>query len=634
MMGKRRTGRPGTSIVEILVAMVILVIGIFGIIRVFPTGFSIIAYGENVSLSEKMANAALEQARANAASLPDAVLPIDPTTGALDATMSPSTEAHDFREPSPPLDTRFDPPRYDARFYGLNRTRRVFGETTKIPSPTPDLPYMPIDPTTNRRELISLYTAQFGPLYSATIQPPGLGGLVVYSGQALQRVVVTQDPTPQEATDYGFGRYGVNYAQRRLYFAPTPSDRRFKIQYSYTVADPSGPFRAQSLPGQFIPVPAGQIMVDLSGLLPNNAVLEQGEEIVSRAFTEVPLATLFSEIDPYQYKLINSFTGTIGFNPRATLVPGVGSRGITAKIDYDVDDWHIVKEDRLIPAEAPYRVKLTLGFLKRAGDTQEDQELYTGLRVGYPDRPGLLGRPPLNNIDVVVVDLDTGFTIDSRTLQPEAAADNGAIDYRAGRIDFEPTVQWALPNPVQWSLPSPLLAADPGGRRPIGGRHVRIYYRTENDFALQLQKAFTSYLRSLIPTTVTPGQYGQLPHGFLLFPGSDNNQTVLVDYTFTDQRDGRRVTVSGEMQPIRPPTDLDSPQNLMANVARPTDWFIRLNNSSRISPTDPVGRAEVMPGSIVIHSVRGVSVRSRVAWREGNRWRRLENSTYLTRPGT
>jgi hypothetical protein len=258
-------------------------------------------------------------------------------------------------------------------------------------------------------------------------------------------------------------------------------------------------------------------------------------------------------------------------------------------------------------------VKLTLNFLKKVGDVQDNQETYLGLLPGLP------------NLDVVVVDLERGLTMDTQTLKPDVPNDNGDVAYQAGTITFSPQVRWSLP-------PS----GAPGLAESIAGKHVRIYYRTEDEFGLQVQKAYTNYLRSADPRTVTPGQYGQEEWGYLLFPPSDHRQTVLVDYSFTEMlpdRPPRRVRVSGELQPIRDPVeDLDAPQRFKATVP-PNAWFIRLNNAYP-HPGDAAGRPTVAPGSIMIHSVRGVSVRSRVVWREGPRWRRLENSTYLARRGT
>jgi hypothetical protein len=289
-----------------------------------------------------------------------------------------------------------------------------------------------------------------------------------------------------------------------------------------------------------------------------------------------------------------------------------------------------VSEELTIPQQGPFRVKLAVTDIKQTGSIQENQQPYTDLVTNYPER-----RTPTPGIDLVVVDMETGVTMDSRTLQAQPGADvssvNGVIDYKNGIIDFNEVVHWTLPP-----------AGTAGPAESIAGKHVRIYYRTDNDLAVQVQKAFTSYLRSALPLTVTPGQYGQLSDGFLVFPASDHHQSVLIDYSFA-LTDGRRLTVSGELQPIRDPVtnEKDSPQFLtpglfsgVAAAQRGLFWFIRLNNSPRISASDPIGKAEIVPGTIVIHSVRGVSVRARVAWREGSRWRRLENSTYLTRQGT
>jgi hypothetical protein len=66
----------------------------------------------------------------------------------------------------------------------------------------------------------------------------------------------------------------------------------------------------------------------------------------------------------------------------------------------------------------------------------------------------------------------------------------------------------------------------------------------------------------------------------------------------------------------------------------PNLWFVRLNNVPSFGSIDPNGTDEIVQGSIVVHSVRGVSMRSRALWREGSRWRHLETTTYLSRPGT
>jgi hypothetical protein len=595
---------------------VILVIGIFGIIRVFPTGFGIINYGEHVSAASKLANAALEQARSNAQNLPDAIIPIHVVgTGQnaiveADPSLTPAIEADDFEKPMPS-----DP--VQAAFFGFNRTRRIIGETTKVPAPSTDVPYMPLDPDapqgSTRRQLVSVYTLQYGPIDTQVALP------LVYSGQPLDRVAATHEYTESEATDLGVFRYAVLYLRDRivLFMTPAAYDRTFKVQYSYTVPDPAGPFHAQSLPDTRVVVPANTFRREIP--LPNGGVPEEGEEIVSRAFSLITNPNEpFSPQDPFQFRLLNTFAGIIGINPLASLVRQSDSnRALTVKVDYDVADWHIVSEEVTVPQEAPFRVKLTLNFLKQANVTVNDNnEPFTGIT------------PSLPGIDLVVLDLDRGITMDSRSLTAGVANANGVIDYRSGTITFNPRVRWSMPP-----------AGAPGPDESIAGQHLRIYYRTEDEFGLQVQKAFTNYLRSANRYTITPGQYGQEQFGYLLFPASDNNQSVLVDYSFTETDpvtgEQRTQRVAGEMQLVRDPTPgvwFDSPQAVISGVP-PGLWFVRLQNVPKFGSADPNGRANILPVSIKVLSVRGVSMRSRTLWREGTRWRHLDTTTYLSRPG-
>ncbi|MBI3721717.1 MAG: hypothetical protein HY248_04115, partial [Fimbriimonas ginsengisoli] len=231
---------PGTSLVEILVVLVILVIGIFSLVRLFPVGFSSILYGENVTRGSALTKSELERLRSASINLPDAIGPINPVNGTVDVALDPGAELLPF-QPDPKLPE-------DPRFSDLNHYRRVWGETAKIPAPTSECAYMPlIDSATGRREPVSLYTLQFSPIYSTR-------RLLAYGGTPLERMVLEGAPqSDDELRAFGDTRYGIDYRNAILYFAPAPFARRFKLDYSYTIPQAGNQFfRANSVPDSCI----------------------------------------------------------------------------------------------------------------------------------------------------------------------------------------------------------------------------------------------------------------------------------------------------------------------------------------------------------------------------------------------
>src|SRR5438046_6867942 len=72
----------GATLVEILVAMVILLVGIYSLVRLFPSGFTTIIYGRNVSMAQALTRGMLDVWRVRYDELPKAVIAVDPTTRA------------------------------------------------------------------------------------------------------------------------------------------------------------------------------------------------------------------------------------------------------------------------------------------------------------------------------------------------------------------------------------------------------------------------------------------------------------------------------------------------------------------------------------------------------------------------
>lgn len=640
-----RRVRPGTSLVEILVVLVVLVVGIFSLVRLFPPGFGFILYGKNVTQGSTLARSELERLRTAASHLPDGIGPINPYDGTVDYLLDPGAELLPFkRSPDVPEDPRFS---------DVNKFRRVWGETTKIPAPTIDTPYLPVDPATSQPEAVSLYTLALAPIYSATASSL-TPGIVVYSSTPLQRVVFDGPPRDTDKLRLGEESYGIDYANAMLYFAPSSSPRQFKMEYSFTRAVSGNTFvRESSVPDSVLYIAPGVTQFDLraahtgqpSGAyvpLPAGARLEPDEEQLFRAFRQINPAMPFDRNQPYEFKVLNSIVGIIGFNPLGAAGRGgftPAGRPLVAKIDYDVDDWHIIREDRVVPQLGPFVVELTLNGLKRTGDIEENQQQYIGMLRDYPDRsidridPITGAKQSVEGIDVIIVDLDSGLTMDSRTLQTEPLAGivdasslglNGQIDYQRGRIEFNQAVRWTLPGDRL------------GPEQSIAGRRIRIFYRTEQDWGVQITKAYDHYRRELQPELLGNAQYYQGAYdggrsAVLYFPPIEHDRSVVVDYTWVQQVPGavgaatkRLVTESGELHQISNPSDPKSPQSRgFAPAPLATNWWLRLNVWDRpdLDPSEP----------IVIQSVRGVSLQARAIWREGTRWRHVDQTTLLSR---
>jgi hypothetical protein len=614
----------GTSLVEILVAMLVLLLGIYGLVRLFPSGFTSILYGRNVSEAQALTRDLLAAAEAHHAGLPVAVEAINPNNGLPFPALPVTAELMQYPPAPPAALTLTSGPPPDARFSDINKVRRVVGEMTRIPAPTTNSLYMPADGRGGQRLPVSLYILQFSPIYSALTTRGGLGGVFVYAGNALNRVVFDGPPSGAQRAALDTFSYGIDYQNAILYFQPVSFQRQFKMEYSFTI--PAGGNQVaheQAPPDTTVLLPANTEFFDMRQAhpgffsLPAGTQLDANRDALYRGFELLANNQPFSGNDPYQFKVLNSVAGVIGFNPLGATpgAAGTNANGITAKIDYDVDDWHIIHEDRVVPDAAPRVVKLTLNGIEPIGAVDEYQEPYTALIKGYSGRPSLTP-----DIDLIVEDLETGLTLDSRTLQPannpNGAAtnsntlNNGAIDYRDASIQFNDGVQWTLPNGAT------------AARQPIGGKRVRIYYRTPQNWGLQFTKAATEYSR--VPATQNLGyrEYYQGTGGYLFFPIQDHDQAVLVDYTWTQLRMNGEIvrTETGEYHQILDPALPAGPQNQFG--APTNNWWVQ---------ADGALRGDAVPGSIQVLRVRGGSVRARAIWREGSRWRSLTLDSYVGR---
>ena len=665
-------GRRGVSLVEVLVVLVVLIVGFAAMARLFPEGFANLGYTANATQAVGALTRNEQELTERRENLPDAIVGIDPNTGFIRTSITPNDFLTAFRHFSISGQNV-----EDERFANINQARRVIGEHFLLPPPVSS-------PTA---ELASLYRPMFGPIYSDAAMAPASVGLTAYSGTALRRVTFEDPPTTanwQDLRDLGDFGYGIDYDGAKLYFVTTNAVRLFKIDLRYhgspsveqegvqencfyLDADGSAPqfltfdLRASLAPNygcNYVPLPSG-------------AILDQGTDFIYRRFMQIPIAQGFSASEPYEYKVYDGIFGLIGFNPLGSTVPlpKQQGRGLTAQIDYDVDDWHIRHEDTnvtIVPADpdgsllngAPggtatgdetYVIKLTADQLKKLGETEATINFlsgqpitnntfeYQGLQRYYPDTSGRPGTP---GIDLVIVDLETGFQLDSRTLQKGGNNANGEIDYGAGiihlwkfagRASGGPALSWDPPYSMQGSVPPRPI--DPAGRR------IRVYFRTYNDLGVATLKPYNRYYLQTNLAAFQQREYFPYNYGYVMVPQMEGEKTLAIDYRYlyrdpanpSDPNFYQLRHVLGEMHQVSMPGTPAAP-----GLAAPYNqlWWTRVAHAdvdTSKAGGDAAGDTDVVPGSVAVTGVRGASVHTLVVWKDGNRWRHRQRTTLLTR---
>src|SRR5687767_3520162 len=123
----------GISLIEVLVVLVLLLIGIFSVVRLFPGGFLVNRQTEEATYAGRLARQQLDFYTQLSANLMDAIVPVTPVPGGSGyAFQIDSGSLPDDLTPGRPNALGVDPYCYSD----LNKIRRVLGETVRIPSPS------------------------------------------------------------------------------------------------------------------------------------------------------------------------------------------------------------------------------------------------------------------------------------------------------------------------------------------------------------------------------------------------------------------------------------------------------------------------------------------------------------------
>jgi type II secretory pathway pseudopilin PulG len=598
----RTTKQAGVSLIEVLVVIVILLVGIFSVIRLFPPGFLVNRQTEDMTRAARLAQQEADRAAANSANLPDNIVPVRPVQNGPSISWRVDTTS----TPDDLTDLPVEPiGQFPWSYYGsnVNKVRRILGETLRIPQPSPT--------TTGRG---SIYMLNHGPFMDVSWDGQNRSIFISGAPMVRRRVEAGNSTDPNRQSDRpsvvlgGPSTYGIDYGEDGnppvpvIGFQPANYDRQYLMSYSYydtnntvvTIIDQVVTVPADTDDWITVPIPGARPMVPFS-------------ETVARKFIEVPPTTIWSPVDPYQFYLespsianLANF-GVVVFNPLGhdyTEYTNAGPTPLTARIDYDVLDWHIIREDRPMPAGSPYQVYLTLTNIKKIGDIEDDQSTYDGLFRGVPANA--------NQPEVIVYNTSTGQLI------PPV---NYTINHKSGIVQF----------------------TDAFGAANAAGT-FRFFYQAQGDWALQIQKASSNFRRRVDPAVGyneyylgTGGAGGSTTR--MYFPLSEAGKTVSIrDIWYTDTA-GRAVSVNNEAYRI------NANRALFENINNvPLTWIDVIEKHSDATAWDYTSSGLPAAG------VQGVSFRARVIWKNGSvmsgtgadnvvrsRYRKVDVDTILTR---
>jgi len=362
--------------------------------------------------------------------------------------------------------------------------------------------------------------------------------------------------------------------------------------------------------------------------------LNSGETLSSVDFDTVRLARVFDQVtygnpwntnrnadgtpqNPYQYMLTDidptntdakrDTLGMLLINPLAYGYVEQTKNGqsilLQARVDYDVFDWRILKEDFKAPDTSPYQYQLSVGNLKHHYGYEPDGTLFLGMGFETPNEDGTAW--DFEKRDVVVVDLATGGVI------TKAALGGFEVNYSIGMLRFNPV------NPVS-SPTTPCLyevmpSTNGGGTPvavPISGLTLRVYYMSNGEWSTQLLKSAANYQIVTSPTAVLmPGQIYLAGPSSLLgtngdptihFPTSDVGATVTFDELWYDASNSSAPEV----------------MNGQSFIVKPAD-FHHATAYIALTDIDPYATGADFSNNYAVRGVKGLSLSVRVLWNPG-----------------
>lgn len=646
MRNVKRQSR-GLSLIELLVVMVILVIGIFTVARIFPQGFRFIEHSRNVTFAGRLAQAEVERWKTYQSNVPDGIEAESPDQEGVIVT---DYNPNDMRSADPNATNPRQVAEGENPWYwsNVNRARRIKGETTRIPTATL-LPY-----GAGGNYAYSIYNLKFAPIdlhhEEGESLPPGYewpDEHVLIYGDDLPRTDVTGlsgDERGEQLDRFDRVGYAMDYEKGSIFFRPWHWTRRYRVEFAYwdgnTLKNGMQLIRVQSSADWGEPLPTDAIEVPLEvrdegGALKRVQNVDAYSDHVSRVFHYVQPGE-FNQFNPYEFTFLNnynngslSFAPTIGFNPigqNRNVRTNLGTRPLTAHIEYETVDWHIIREDRTVPTNRA--VRLTLPGVKVAGRRYSDINV-VGNVTGTVNSPVYDGiTQGLRGYSVVALDLT-----DNTLMTDGNGAGTLKVDYRNGIVRFPPGLIKYTPfgNPIQES----------GDNDVISGHDIRIFYQATGDWGVQVSKAWAAYQRRDVGAGNNNWrnlQYNQFdvqivePNGsaqghpynnpdnrykaLLTFPRSNAGQSVAVSFLWTDVNNATRQVTGQQYKLPEFGTIGAGYPYIVVPIGR--DFRAPANGEEWKNPN--------------FTFVQGASLKVRTIWRENpRRWESRDVETFINR---
>lgn len=529
----------GTTLIEVLVVIVIFLVGILAVVQIFPKGFQILLFSRNASVATALSRDEIERLKSRPDQLPDGIVALYPN-GTIDYNRSPFDLglAADEVDANGMSRLAGDDRGEWTRFAGANATRHVIGETRRVPSPRR------VGAAGDVNMYGGLFVCQFNPVDTVT----GTGFQVYGNDLNLQ----LNDWKPEDDRVDSDAFLADASGTPTLRVASGNRVRQYRVSFSAYVQDGAGYVR-RDFPGlRFeVPIPGvtpyplySQTLASLL-LLPENNIdgrynglvlgaIDPSSVRVQRAFEEIGMVTPWNPEDIYQYRLLTPQLGVLLFHPRASgeFIPrGSGKEALKARVDYDVYDWRVLREEFRFPYGLPAQHRLAVGSLKVGGQTGPDGRTQIGIEnLEGPNAVAALGNTGHTRADhFVLMDLDTGGVILEKPDGEAAGTANPIItlDKSSGLISVR-DVDGDASNgiTVQMRLPDGTIVTD----MQIDNRALRALYMVRSEYAVQVMKA-----PSLYAATFALPSYGQYYVGGsgvggaqtrIYFPRSDAGRKV------------------------------------------------------------------------------------------------------------